>query len=173
MHAFIDESKTREYVFGVVFVAPDRVHEVRKSVRTLLWGGQSRIHFVSESHRRRKDLLSVFLTLPVRPAVIFVEGESDPAVARSKCLSALIGIYGSQVSRWVFEQEDASLSHDRAALNRALRQGAMAEGTSYAHARPSTEPCLWIADAVAWSWSRGGEYRRRLQQSQGFRAISA
>jgi len=32
----------------------------------------------------------------------------------------------------------------------------------YVHRKPSTEPLLAIPDASAWSWAKGGDWRRRI-----------
>ncbi|AYD91032.1 hypothetical protein D4740_02890 [Actinomyces sp. 2119] len=48
---------------------------------------------------------------------------------------------------------------DRQILQQVL--GCGWEGT-YDHLRDHEEPLLWLADAISWSWNKGGEWRRRL-----------
>jgi hypothetical protein len=37
----------------------------------------------------------------------------------------------------------------------------VADWFSYAHVPPTTEPMLWVPDAIAWAYGNGGDWRRR------------
>ena len=64
---FADESKDPAYVMAAVHVEPTDAASVRKQLRGLLLGGQSRLHMAKESRRRQRLLASFLLDsgLPV------------------------------------------------------------------------------------------------------------
>lgn len=56
---------------------------------------------------------------------------------------------------------------DRRVITRAIRVAAAEVGTDqelpYMHLRPHEEPLRWLADAMAWSYGAGAEWRRRAR----------
>jgi hypothetical protein len=61
------------------------------------------------------------------------------------------------------EQDDSLVGSDRTVLYDAIRKVGAREPLRYEHLRPNEEPLLWIADAAAWCWTHGPEWRRRIQ----------
>jgi len=55
--------------------------------------------------------------------------------------------------------QDAS---DRRIIASELRR-AEQEDVRYEHVGKSEEPLLWIADAIAWSYGRGGRWREEVR----------
>jgi hypothetical protein len=52
---------------------------------------------------------------------------------------------------------------DRRIIHSALTvSGVELAAVSYEHFRSHEEPALWVADAVAWCWGAGGEWRHRI-----------
>ena len=71
-------------------------------------------------------------------------------------------------SRICIEQDDSVLEFDRQYMFKAMRIRKLEAGFSYGWIRPRQEPLLWAADAIAWAWARGGEWRARLGESVEF-----
>jgi hypothetical protein len=53
--------------------------------------------------------------------------------------------------------------HDRRTLHAAILQRRCYD-LSWALIVPKLDPLLWIPDAVAWAWARGGLWRQRVAQ---------
>lgn len=52
---------------------------------------------------------------------------------------------------------------DKRVLFRDVKRHGVSGTLTYVHESPHQEPLLWIADAVAWSYTRGGDWKRRIQ----------
>lgn len=50
----------------------------------------------------------------------------------------------------------------RRTIRAALLDAGAIDELDYEHMRPSEEPILWIADAVAWAFGAGPTWRRRV-----------
>lgn len=66
----------------------------------------------------------------------------------------------------IYADDSKSKAYIIAAEN-LLRQGHLKRGikkqVEYCHVDKSQEPIVWAADAIAWSYSRGGDFKRRAQ----------
>ena len=51
---------------------------------------------------------------------------------------------------------------DRRTIRAALLDAGAIDRLDYGHMRPSEEPLLWVADAVAWAYGVGQTWRRRV-----------
>ena len=64
----------------------------------------------------------------------------------------------------IYADDSKSKAYIIAAEN-LLRQGHLKRGikkqVEYCHVDKSQEPIVWAADAIAWSFARGEDYRRR------------
>ncbi len=65
--------------------------------------------------------------------------------------------------RLVLEQDDSLLRSDQTVLYAAVRHAGASDRLTYEHLPARAEPLLWVADAAAWCWSRGGPWPSRLQ----------
>jgi len=69
-------------------------------------------------------------------------------------------------SRWRFGRLDSSwILVTRSATCETVvikKTEASDKGLAYEHIHSSSEPILWISDAVAWSYGAGPDWRRRL-----------
>lgn len=63
--------------------------------------------------------------------------------------------------RLVLERDESMATHDKRVIRSALIAHDMQGQISYSHEAAAGEPLLWIADAVAWSYGRAGDWRRR------------
>jgi hypothetical protein len=81
--------------------------------------------------------------------------------ARPLLLEALAAEAARALASRITIESDASLdSADRRIIAGVVRR----EGVSltYRHAAPHEEPVLWVSDAIAWCYSRGGDWTRRV-----------
>ncbi|MCO5293481.1 MAG: hypothetical protein M9882_01050 [Homoserinimonas sp.] len=60
------------------------------------------------------------------------------------------------------ERDDSIVQADRRQLRMSLEARGLREQIHYDHERAQDEPLLWPADAVAWSYGRGGIWRQRV-----------
>lgn len=157
---FVDESKARGYFLVATATSRASARTAGRQLRTLLKPGQRRLHFKGESDSRRRFILSKMVTLEVDVAVWEVRNLPDKD-ARPLCLEAMVAQAARcQVGELVIESDASLETADRrmiAAVSRA-ESGTFA----YRHCPPHEEPLLWISDAVAWCYSKGGDWRRRV-----------
>jgi hypothetical protein len=161
---FLDEHKSRGYIVAATEIAATDIKSMRRDVRNLRMKGQSRIHFTKESDRRRRIILSEFVRSGVQSHVYISSAKRD-GTAREECLSALIAdVAKLGVTQIVLERDDSVVKFDRQVLFRELvAQGLGGRAIQYRHERSRDEPLLWIPDAIAWSYGRGGEWRDRIE----------
>ncbi|WP_104138947.1 hypothetical protein [Cryobacterium sp. Y62] len=158
---YLDESKSKAYTIVSVALRTQDSPIVRKTLMQLRMKDQRRIHFVSESDSRRRLILSTLCDLGIQTYVYEAAGMPE-AQARALCLAAVveyITVLGA--SRIVLEQDDSVVAFDKKVLRDELFARALHKNVSYAHERSVAEPLLWVPDAVAWSFVRGGDWRRR------------
>jgi hypothetical protein len=82
----------------------------------------------------------------------------DAAIARLADDAAAMG-----ATRLVLELDDSVLMSDRLIINERLAK-ADCYDLRYVHQRAYEECLLAIPDAVAWSWARGGHWRKTATQ---------
>lgn len=165
---YVDESKARGYYVVATASAISDVRASERALRDLLKPGQRRLHFKSESDSRRRQILSRMCALDVRVSVWLVRQRSDKE-ARPLSLAALTedAVLGG-VAKLVIER-DASLERaDRRLIAETIRRVGPAE-MQYLHVAPHEHPLLWVSDAVAWCYSNGGDWVRRVEALVGSR----
>ena len=52
---------------------------------------------------------------------------------------------------------------DEQIIQPILNQRATIGRFSWLHSAPSADPLLWAADATAWAFGKGGDWRRRVE----------
>lgn len=84
----------------------------------------------------------------------------DELTARLLSLEAVVD-YMLEVGavQLVIELDESLEKHDRRALQHAVTARGVRDQIGYRHMRAQDGPLLWIADAVAWCWVKGGEWR--------------
>jgi hypothetical protein len=65
-------------------------------------------------------------------------------------------------SRLIVEGREGRDRMDRRTIREALLDAGAIDELDYEHMRPSEEPRLWVADAVAWAYATGQTCRRRV-----------
>lgn len=155
---FADETKSRGYVFGSVIANDYQLFELRQRLRTLVKPGQRSIHFSNESYQRRRFLLDVMLSLGLT-AKVTSTSQKDSREGRNYALACLLeSAQASGCEKLVLELDASNLRGDRRFLGEIRSQYRV----GFTHVARHDEPLLWAADAVAWSFQRGGNFRKVL-----------
>lgn len=172
-HAFVDESHRRnEYLICAATVATSDIRQARKTLRNLCLPNQRRLHFVDESNPRRKKILIALADLGMSSHV-FVGTSRDQGAVRHAILQEVVPTLRSLgVVRLVLDSRKGQDQKDRAAIHGIL--GSNPEPPfEYAHLPSAAEPMLWVPDALAWAWGRGGEWRRQAEESGLVSSVTA
>ena len=163
LHLFVDESKAKGYVMAIASIAAPQVEQAQQALRALRIGRQTSLHFKHESARRRRLILSELAHRGWSGHIVSSQ-ESRQDLARAECLSLLVDFALSVGARQITLELDASVERfDRQTLYRLLAQRARQRSLSYQLVARAYEPGLWAADAIAWSYARGGEWRLRIE----------
>ncbi len=162
VQAFVDESKRRGvYLVCAVLIDPKDLANTRGSLRGMRLPQQRRLHFAKESAKRRQFLLEELTRLPVR-AWVYSSAAKEPN-ARQDIMAALLrDLSALDCRRLVIERREASQdARESAQIATANRSGEGPAEMSYDHLSGHEEPLLWAADAMAWAYGAGGDWRRR------------
>lgn len=164
VHIFVDESKARGYLFAATSVLTQDVVSARKRMVQLRLRGQHRIHFSKEDPRRRRLLIGSIRAIPATTVIYDASAIRNHKQARTACIEALIADAAVQGAREVILEEDDSLiTEDQHDLFQQVQKVGCLGRLRYAHMKPRAEPLLWIPDAVAWCWAKGGDWRQRIR----------
>ena len=163
MQIYVDESKAKAYLLVAVIISPGDAAGFRKRMVALRMPRQGHIHFVNERLSRRKMILDELVDMGIQAKVYSIAG-LNPIAARPQLFGALMDDLRSIGATSVtFELEQSALKIDEVVLRNGLLKRGLKSQVEYAHRTKSEEPLLWIADAIAWSYARGADYRRRIQ----------
>lgn len=161
-HAFIDESTRRgTYLICVATCVPNELARTRQALRRLLLPGQHRLHFATESDRRRRLILSRLSELAATSVVYRAEHRDQPAARAAILDRAAKELHVEGVTSLTIESRRGQDHHDRAVIYRALGPD---QALAYRHMTAAEEPMLWIPDAIAWAYGRGGDWKRQLHR---------
>lgn len=164
MHVFVDESLRRtHYLIAAAYVDPGQLRQARALLRSLRMPGQAELHFKKESPQRRKEVLSKLAAAGIRCWVYVADHSEGHEVARQACLARLTeDLLDIRALRVVLDSRDERDRIDVATLRAVLGKLARDSCLVYEHFRSQQEELLWIADAVAWAYGAGGDWRRRV-----------
>lgn len=124
--------------------------------------GQTRVHMAKSSERDRRAILATVSRLPIR--LIDATATGKEVVARSAAWDALVPqLVAAQVRDVTIERLAGAEPRDRADIRRALVLIDAADTVRYRHIDAADDPALWIADACAWTVSRGGAWAAQLR----------
>jgi hypothetical protein len=163
-HAFVDESeRPGRYLMCAVLIGPKHLADVRRTLIGLCLRGQRRLHLVDERDSRRRLILDRVARLPVQAFVYARPGK--PTDARATCLRAMTAdLVAAGVRRLVIEPVDGFVHRDRGWIIDELREQGRSIELTYEHVEAHLEPNLWAADAIAWAYGAGGDWRRRIDR---------
>lgn len=158
---FVDESKAKGYTMVAALVVPGDVTSLRRDVRSLVLPGQRRIHFTKEQPERKRLILSR-LTAFGAQAQVFHCATKSQILGREACLTGIVAHAAEHAhTKIVIERDESIEKADRQILFREVRRHGLGDILSYALEVPHQEPLLWVADAIAWSYTKGGEWKKR------------
>ena len=160
-HIFADESKVRGLLLAAAIVMPAELAAMRTCVNALRLPGQRRIHFSSESDRRRKVIVGSLAEGRARVILYDATAHRDKKAARDAAIARLADDAAKMgAALLVIERDDSVADADRRTIRERLMQAGCHETLRYEHRRAHEECLLAIPDAVAWCWTRGGHWRR-------------
>lgn len=156
-HVFVDETKTRDYVMVAAALLPGDVNIARRQLRGMLLPRAERIHFTHERNSRRRQVLAEMCELDVQ-VQIYAARTKDHVAGRHACMKAILDdVLEAKAQMLVLELDDSVAQADRRIIAERFRFED--QPPEYRHMRAKEEPLLWISDAVAWCYQRGGEWR--------------
>jgi hypothetical protein len=162
--AYVDESQRGpRYLMAAAAIDSRTTAEARKAIGQLRpGGGQARRHFHKESAVMRRKMLDTYRALAGVSIVVADDRDGKPAIdQRRRCLTVLVAaLLPLGVDRLVFDHTDpAQRDRDRQVLAPLLAR----TGVTYSHeVAHTTEPMLWIPDAIVWCAGAKAEWRSHL-----------
>jgi hypothetical protein len=156
-HVFVDESKTRGLLMAATACGAAEVNTHRRTMASLLLPRERRIHFTKEAPARRRKILGVIAEFDL--AVRLYQAEKNNAAGRKACLIAVVRDIADSAERLVIERDETTTTFDKQVLFHAAREHGCSDSLQYELLAAHADPLLWIPDAVAWSWVKGGEWR--------------
>jgi len=159
-HVFVDESKAKGLLVAAAVCLAVDVNANRRTMAGLLMPRERRIHFTKESPARRRKILAVIAGFDL--TVRLYQAGKDDAVGRRACLTAVVRDIAASAERLVVERDETTMTYDRQVLFSAAHQHGCSDTLHYELLAPHADPLLWIPDAVAWSWVKGGDWRDQV-----------
>lgn len=161
-HVFVDESVRRDglYRLTAVAVPATALTSVSRAVRLRTPEGATRMHFSSESDKRRRATLRSFAELPLEAVAIVgpYPVRSNEQTARNACISALVSLAVGRVASLTFDTRGADRDKaDRLAIRRELARFPDSE-ILYGHRGSRDEVLLSLPDCVGWAVGAGGRW---------------
>lgn len=163
-HIFADESKRSSFVLVAAVISPEDLGEMRQLVSSLRLPRQRRLHFVGERDSRRQQILHAFVGAEVQAVIYDGTGFRDKKVARDAAVARLtVDAISLRADRLVLELDDSVAAKDRSVIREQLIKAGRPDGLRYEHRRAHQECLLSVPDAIAWSWSKAGPWRKRIE----------
>lgn len=162
MRAYLDESiRGSRYLICATTCIEGELSPVRTALRSHLKAGQHRLHFVSESDRRRKTILDQIAELQI-VSMLYVTKDGNERAARARLLVAAAQDLESAGCDYLTIESRENRDH----LDRQVLYGVLGAHPKvcHQHLAAAAEPLLWIPDAIAWAYGRGGEWAQRLDR---------
>jgi hypothetical protein len=161
-HVFVDESVRRDgfYRLTAVAVPVAELAAVSRALRARTPDGAKRMHFSSESDKRRRATLRSLAELPIEAVSIVgpYQVRSSEEVARSACVAALVSLASGRVASLTFDTRGADRDKlDRVAIRRALASVGDSE-LLYGHRGSRDEVLLGLPDCIGWAVGAGGRW---------------
>jgi hypothetical protein len=158
----VDESKARHFILCAVFIEESKSKAVSKALGLLRLGGQSRIHFVAESFRRKRFLLSQYRQMICRVEYFVVRDLPEKASRQLAFEALLMSFDRNQRYRLVIENDENHTQWDRKVISRTIAKLGMDGSVTFEHDNARNQILLWLPDALAWTKARGGDWTHNL-----------
>jgi hypothetical protein len=158
---------SRGYLVVAACVYGDYLRVTRKELRNLILPGQRSLHMKDERDSRKREIADMIIGMENLGMRVFVYDAGRSGTERdrrARCLAALVDdALEYEKARIVFDLDETVLSWDRQRMLELTRAAEARERISYEHHHRHAEPVLAIPDAIAWCWSKGGDWRRRIR----------
>ena len=164
-HAFVDESESDRlrdpdtYLLAAAVLGVEDLVATRSAVDGLLLRGQRKVHWHTESPRRRRTIITAIRAMPVRHLVVVRDGRSGESAERRrrKCLERLLVELDTMgVERVCLEAREAKQNSRDLDFVQAMRAARALSSRVRLHHEPGpAEPLLWLPDAVAGAVTAG------------------
>lgn len=164
VHAFADESRRGStYIVAAAIAEPGHLRQLRRALHGLLLPGQRELHFHTEKDPRRRALADAISRLPVEVRIYSRSCDRHDEPARQECIRELTRyLLDRGANRLVIDSRSHRDINDARTIRGALGPRASASNFVYEHLSSTSEAMLWIADAAAWCFKRGGQWRSRI-----------
>lgn len=163
-HVFVDESKTGGFMLAAVSVRPADLGGLRSLVGNLRLKGQRRVHFTSESDARRKQILQALKDAGVNGRIYDARQITSDKEARDTVIARLADdVAAMGARRLVLELDDSVARNDRRIIFERMQKVGQ-NSLEYCHMRAREECLLSLPDALAWSYGRGGHWRKLAKE---------
>ena len=164
IHVFVDESKARGFLLAAALVRSHDLAGFRAEISALRMRHQRRLHFASESDRRRKLIVGKLTDLGVHARIYDATSFRNGKDARDATLAQLSeDLVAMGAARLVLERDDSTAASDRRIIRERLQKAGCHDSLRYEHLRAHEECLLSIPDAVAWCWARAGQWKERAR----------
>jgi hypothetical protein len=165
-HMFVDESKARSYVLAGVICPSDSLGSVRKLLTGFLLPGQTRLHFSKERAHRKSVIIQSLLETQLSAVIIETPKKPSEIEARARVLRRLVReTQELHIERLIIEQDSSTLALDRRIVSDSLSHMRQPRAFGYTWLLPQQEPLLWAADAYAWAWSAGKQWKSLVRST--------
>jgi hypothetical protein len=154
----IDESKrpNQPYTMIAAFIPPGEVSALRGALRRELRKNQRSLHFTKESDQVRKAVLAVLAKHRVIAVVALAHKGASKVPPREVCLRELSRVIRKAKAASVrIDRDETQERRDRKIISRELDPA----GIDYSFRSRHEDELLWVADALAWSFAKGGAWR--------------
>lgn len=171
LSGFVDESKSKTYIFSLVIVKQNQLQSTRRLLRDLVLPGQRSLHFSKESMSRRGEILKSILAANLELLIL----ETGLKGHKEGRLAGLIGLseiaQNANLHSLLLERDDSTFNSDQRILRGQFNQVGRSDQKNFDFRYRHEEPILWAADAIAWSYQKGGMFRHRLLEA-GVKVLS-
>lgn len=159
--AFADESKQGAYILAVFVIPMAEYGRARAKLWSLAQAiGRTPPHFHSLRPAQRNQVMKFLAEEFPKSVTLHISGARYSSSARQHCIeSAINQLAAFNIDRFVLEQDRTIEKLDRSTIHSALSRSGHLGALEYGHADARNEPCLWVPDAVAWCWQRGGQMK--------------
>lgn len=164
-HVVVDESMRNGYLLVAAVVMPQDVNATRRGIQDLVERGQRRLHMVKESPPRKRMILQRLTELGVT-ATLYEAGPNHKTniERRRACLEQLVvDAVAAGGARLSLETADGVDQRDQQQLIELMRRLRCHDVLTYEHAHAGQELLLAAPDAIAWAWTKGGDWKRRTR----------
>jgi hypothetical protein len=162
VQTFVDESKVGGFSLAAASIPCSDVRRLRAMVSELRLPRQERLHFVAESPRRRREIMTALVAVGCISAVLYdARSFGSNKDGRNAAIDQMAGdVALIPASRIVVEAEDSAVRADQVIIRQRLEKAGIADGVGLDHLRAKDEPLLAIPDALAWCFTKGGEWMK-------------